>query len=109
MRKYYAKYPAKNRDHVHDWRNKHANKNKPHGNRIHTTHTYREAIINFCLERDGSLCQLCLKPLVMEYVSIDHKIPVALGGLHRMNNLRLAHATCNSSAGLVVRQQVYGH
>lgn len=107
MRKYYAAHPGVNSANVKQYRAKHPN--KPHGTRINTTHTYREAIINFYLERDGSLCQLCLKPLNMEFVSIDHIIPVALGGLHRMNNLQLAHASCNSSAGIKIRKQSHGY
>lgn len=31
--------------------------------------------------------------------SVDHVIPVCLGGTHDLSNLRPAHSRCNSSAG----------
>lgn len=55
-------------------------------------------------ERDGWVCQLCLKPVDRSLPSgdpgaptIDHVVPVALGGDHADDNLRLAHRWCNNS------------
>lgn len=57
-------------------------------------------------ERDGWVCQLCNSP-VLRFVrhphprspSIDHILPVALGGQHVESNVQLAHLGCNSAKG----------
>ena len=57
-------------------------------------------------ERDGWTCQLCGKPVSIETrfphqqsATLDHIIPVALGGRHRQSNIQLAHMICNSRKG----------
>lgn len=60
-------------------------------------------------ERDGDLCQLCLKvidfdlpirgPLSIMSRTVDHIIPTRLGGLDTLENLWLAHRRCNSMKG----------
>ena len=58
-------------------------------------------------ERDGWDCWLCWQPVPRPgkwdpdnqdplYPSVDHMIPLSLGGLDVMDNLRLAHWRCNS-------------
>lgn len=55
-------------------------------------------------ERDGWRCRLCGDP-VLRFVrfphprsaSIDHIVPVSLGGEHVTSNLQLAHFGCNSA------------
>lgn len=61
-------------------------------------------------KRDGGVCYLCGKPCRMDdfivkdgtiicgdwYPSIDHVVPLARGGLHAWENVRLAHRICNS-------------
>lgn len=63
------------------------------------------------LDEDGPACWICgrdvdptdkrktAKSVVvgLEYPSIDHVIPAALGGHHVRSNVRLAHMRCNSS------------
>lgn len=60
-------------------------------------------------KRDGGICYLCGRPTRLEdyterggtiicgdwYPSIDHVIPLAHGGLHSWDNVRLAHRRCN--------------
>ena len=56
-------------------------------------------------KRDSGVCYLCGKPCNWEdrdglitgdtYPSIDHLIPVAKGGAHSWDNVRLAHFKCN--------------
>lgn len=54
------------------------------------------------MERDGAHCWLCGR-LVVEGLapdhplspSLDHVIPFAKGGTYTLDNLRLAHHSCN--------------
>lgn len=52
------------------------------------------------------ICQLCFQPidLTLDYpnpmsFSIDHIVPVSLGGTHKLKNLQSAHLLCNSKRG----------
>lgn len=65
---------------------------------------YREAIVAFLLDRDGNKCSVCLKPFMTgvkwtDGISIDHVVPLALGGLNRLENLQLLHFRCNVKKG----------
>jgi 5-methylcytosine-specific restriction endonuclease McrA len=53
-------------------------------------------------ERDGWLCQLCGLPINREArkphpmsVSLDHIVPISLGGAHSRANTQCAHYGCN--------------
>lgn len=53
--------------------------------------------------RDGGKCHICGKKVNMKankngncYGSIDHVLPIAEGGPHKWENVRLAHRGCNS-------------
>ena len=54
-------------------------------------------------ERDGWICQLCGKPVDPELkwpnimsASLDHIMPLSLGGKHTTENVQLTHLGCNS-------------
>jgi 5-methylcytosine-specific restriction endonuclease McrA len=47
-------------------------------------------------ERDEWVCGICGERVAPEDATLDHIVPVALGGAHTAANLRLAHAICNS-------------
>ena len=56
--------------------------------------------------RDGWTCWLCGEPIDPDApegseraASIDHIVPLSLGGNQRLRNLRLAHRSCNSLRG----------
>lgn len=56
--------------------------------------------------RDGWRCQLCRKPVNREASvperdapTLDHIIPLSLGGTHEPSNVQLAHFSCNSKKG----------
>lgn len=65
------------------------------------------------LRRDGCVCHICGKPCDKNdyiqtedafiagnnYPSIDHVIPLAKGGLHSWDNVKVAHRICNSYKG----------
>lgn len=48
-------------------------------------------------ERDRKRCHLCRKRVARKDATIDHLVPVALGGEHTRANVALAHRSCNSS------------
>lgn len=62
--------------------------------------------------RDGGKCKICGKPvdinlsrggygkkMDMMCATVDHIVPLACGGEHTMENVRLAHLICNSKRG----------
>lgn len=48
-------------------------------------------------ERDHGVCHLCHKRVPRDKASMDHLIPVSLGGPHTRANVSLACRSCNSS------------
>lgn len=109
MKQYHRKHPEKNRENVRRWR-----KAKPFGinrkpERRNQTTERKEIIVNFLSERDGWNCFYCGEEIDWETVTIDHVISPLLGGEQRMDNLRLAHKSCNILAGLGVRREIYGY
>lgn len=57
-------------------------------------------------ERDGWVCQLCTRPIdpTLRYpdlmsASLDHAVPLSLGGAHTRANCRATHFTCNVARG----------
>ena len=64
---------------------------------VERKHSYQTA--KRMLLRKGSLCKLCNKPVSEEEASVDHKIPLALGGLNNRNNYQLTHKDCNAKKG----------
>ena len=58
------------------------------------------------LERDEFCCALCGCPLDMEApfpepmsATVDHIVPVSLGGAHTEDNMQAAHFFCNTAKG----------
>jgi 5-methylcytosine-specific restriction endonuclease McrA len=51
------------------------------------------------LERDGGRCQIRGPGCTGAADSVDHIVPLALGGTHAPENLRSACLHCNSAAG----------
>jgi 5-methylcytosine-specific restriction endonuclease McrA len=50
--------------------------------------------LSVVLERYGSTCYLCLK--ITKRPTLDHIVPLALGGAHTYENIRIACGPCNS-------------
>lgn len=64
-------------------------------------------------ERDGWCCRLCGEPVEREAVAphplaptIDHIVPLALGGEHSYANVQLAHFRCNWQKGTTMPDAV---
>jgi 5-methylcytosine-specific restriction endonuclease McrA len=53
---------------------------------------YRQRIF----ERDGWICWICGEAVEPQDATLDHVVPVSLGGAHTPANVRLAHGVCNS-------------
>lgn len=58
------------------------------------------------LIRDGDLCAICRQTLNFEHQdphflapTLDHIIPRSKGGSNRLENLQLAHKSCNERRG----------
>lgn len=57
--------------------------------------------------RDSWVCQICFRPVNPksidpfdpQRVTLDHRMPIALGGSHSKTNLQTAHLSCNSRKG----------
>jgi 5-methylcytosine-specific restriction endonuclease McrA len=56
--------------------------------------------------RDDGACQICMMAIDPSLVwpdqlsvTLDHEIPLSKGGTHEPDNVRLAHARCNSRKG----------
>lgn len=58
-------------------------------------------------KRDNWICQICFKsvnpksidPYDSQRITLDHRLPIALGGTHTKTNLQTAHLSCNISKG----------
>jgi 5-methylcytosine-specific restriction endonuclease McrA len=58
------------------------------------------------VERDGGKCGICGKPVALDKLiphpkapTLDHIVPLSLGGTHEPRNVQLAHYVCNSKKG----------
>lgn len=101
------------------WKNKKLTCSKKCSNKMHSQKAdrrYRGKIIDHDItlyklaNRDHNQCQICglsvdwtdferidgYTKCGWMYPSIDHKIPISLGGLHSWDNVKLAHRICNS-------------
>jgi len=66
-------------------------------------------------ERDGWVCQLCRGPVDprlprthRDGATIDHIVPISLGGADAPGNVQLAHMGCNASKGARFTADVVG-
>lgn len=50
-------------------------------------------------DRDCGVCYLCNLPADPTGWHLDHVIPLAAGGLHKMSNVAVTHPTCNLRKG----------
>jgi 5-methylcytosine-specific restriction endonuclease McrA len=52
------------------------------------------------LAQVGQPCGICGQPISPENIEFDHIIPLADGGSHSEENIRLTHRTCNREASM---------
>lgn len=50
-------------------------------------------------ERDNETCHVCGEWVSVHDATLDHVAPLARGGAHTKDNVKLAHMVCNSKKG----------
>jgi HNH endonuclease len=54
------------------------------------------------IKRDGEKCFLCLKPFTQEQPpTVDHLVPLSMGGPNNLSNYVLMHSKCNNFCGSI--------
>lgn len=88
------------------WNDRRRNNAQARRARMKGARTGGSVFLSEILERDGTDCHLCGKPVDMTLAwphrdskSVDHIIPLSKGGAHDPSNCALAHMGCNSSKG----------
>ena len=62
--------------------------------------TYRNQKKHLWFDINKRICFVCRKPIASyDDCSIEHKIPLGLGGSNRNDNLALSHKECNKNKG----------
>lgn len=55
----------------------------------------KRRVMRALVRRDGTDCHWCHKPME-EDITMDHLLPMAIGGSDRIDNIVLAHGECNN-------------
>lgn len=87
---------------------------KCHRRRLRQLAVYGEEVIpSVVFERDGWICQLCKEPVDPTIsgrygagATLDHIVPISIGGPHTYANVQLAHKSCNSRKHATWRGQL---
>ena len=95
------------RQKVKEWRKK--NKGPHSKKRKGISQGYRDIVVDFLIKRDGLVCGICKTTILDTNFHIDHILPVALGGLDTMENVQLAHSSCNIGQSHAIRKQSAGY
>jgi hypothetical protein len=61
--------------------------------------TFSKQVRDYVLDVHGTTCHVCKGAVDSTDLSIDHLIPVAIGGTDELDNLRPVHRSCNSAKG----------
>lgn len=113
-KEYYREYGNKNRHCSEQCKmemRREAKKNSPsyHASRLRRRKTFRNNRIetvnpSVVFQRSSYKCELCGKKINMKHKfphpqspTIDHIVPISLGGEHSYRNVRAAHMICNSN------------
>lgn len=52
------------------------------------------------VRRDGAVCGICRDPISnFKDITLDHIVPRSKGGVDSIENLQLAHQSCNQAKG----------
>jgi hypothetical protein len=62
-------------------------------------------IREYLLEASQGICELCGKALSIAEATLDHIIPKSLGGPDALENLQIAHFSCNTRRGNMPLEQ----
>jgi hypothetical protein len=109
-RQRYAQDPERFRQKAQEWRadNLHVKADGESRRRARLRDCPRIEKINRyeIIKRDNATCYLCLRRLPMWAITLDHVIPLAKGGSHITDNLRVACRSCNSSKGARLLEEI---
>lgn len=96
---YYAKNADRLRENHRDWLRTHPDAGRQHKQIRRARQLSSPAIERISRaalwERDGGKCHICGKRCDPNDWHADHLIPLSRGGAHTMNNLAVAHPSCN--------------
>lgn len=91
------------REYRHNWRkanpDKHAESQNRRRARKHNSPEIEKIDRRTIIERDKWTCYLCGQICTPKNVTLDHVVPLFLGGTHTADNLRVACRSCNCSKG----------
>lgn len=59
----------------------------------------REKKLKLLFKKQKGRCWICNGMMSKETISFDHIIPKSMGGFAELDNLKLAHASCNHQRG----------
>jgi len=85
--RWYAEHP--------DWNRERSHRRRALERGSHVEPVDRQAIY----DRDDGICHLCGEPVPRENFTLDHLVPISLGGPHTSANVAIAHASCNFRRG----------
>jgi 5-methylcytosine-specific restriction endonuclease McrA len=51
------------------------------------------------MDRDGRACFYCGKLMTLSTITLEHLIPLSMGGKNELSNMVLAHEKCNKEVG----------
>ena len=110
-KEYRAAYEKKNRKRLREyqrrWAKQHPEKIRNRASTQRKGRRFAEGAIierisyRAVYERDSGKCQLCRRAVSFKAMTLDHIVPVSLGGNHTMLNVQTAHRRCNSRRGAI--------
>jgi 5-methylcytosine-specific restriction endonuclease McrA len=97
---------AANVDRVREWRERNPERRRLRARRNQLTRRARQhdAFIEdidgiILYERDMGICGICKTVVNFTAFHIDHVVPLSKGGLHKYENVQIAHPLCNIKKG----------
>lgn len=66
---------------------------------------YSEDVRRMIYNRAGGRCQLCGRKITYEELTLDHIVPLAMGGKDCVSNLQVADAACNGFKGSILPEK----
>lgn len=111
-REYYASHKDQTRQSVRDWRSRNPDRayEQQARRRARLVGATSEPIDREVIVlRDNSTCYLCGRILTLDEITIDHVMPLARGGSHTMDNLRVACGPCNSAKRMYTLDEYRAH
>lgn len=88
---------------AHPERNRTASRNRKAKVRGAFVESVSRAVL---FKRDRGICQLCHRRMTMRQASVDHIVPISLGGKHSYENTQVAHLRCNVRKGAKIVGQL---